>query len=167
MLSVHLNQIWAMSQLRKQVQYSCLVGCVGDINAGKTTLVRALLGLPPEEKGHLTENATRHVTAIAMPMRTAKGLAELPASPMLVDTPGMFDTDSVLADTAVRYLGECWLSPIVLHDVQQVTDGQDALNYLAFIRHVCMSSCVACLAYLAPYAVSSVIVQAWNHHDIL
>jgi len=143
MLSVHLNQIWAMSQLRKQVQYSCLVGCVGDINAGKTTLVRALLGLPPEEKGHLTENATRHVTAIAMPMRTAKGLAELPASPMLVDTPGMFDTDSVLADTAVRYLGECRLSPTILHKVQQVTDEQDALNYLAFIWHVCMSSCVA------------------------
>ncbi|KAL0053582.1 hypothetical protein WJX82_007877 [Trebouxia sp. C0006] len=114
MLSVHLNQIWAMSQLRKQVQYSCLVGCVGDINAGKTTLVRALLGLPPEEKGHLTENATRHVTAIAMPMRTAKGLAELPASPMLVDTPGMFDTDSVLADTAVRYLGAMALYVIVL-----------------------------------------------------
>ena len=143
MLSVHLNQIWAMSQLRKQVQYSCLVGCLGDINAGKTTLVRALLGLPPEEKGHLTESATCHVTAIAMPMRTAKGLAELPASPMLVDTPGMFDTDNVLADTAVRYLGECRLSPTILQKVQQVTDEHDALNCLAFIWHVCMSSCDA------------------------
>ena len=78
-----------------------------------------------------------------MPMRTAKGLAELPASPMLVDTPGMFDTDNVLADTAVRYLGECRLSPTILQKVQQVTDEHDALNCLAFIWHVCMSSCDA------------------------
>ena len=104
-LVLHLQQICAMAHLRQQVQHSCLVGCVGDVNAGKTTLIRCLLGLPPEVGAHRTENATRCVAATPMPLQTSEGLKALAASPLLVDTPGMFDSDSLLADCAVRYLG--------------------------------------------------------------
>lgn len=103
---MHLNQICALAQLRRKVTQNCLLGCVGEINAGKTSLVRALLGLPQEKKGHKTENATRHVEACPMPMLGPNGLKVTPASPLLVDTPGMFDADKALADCAVRYLGK-------------------------------------------------------------
>ena len=105
-LSMHLNQICAMAQLRRKVAHNCLLGCVGEINAGKTSLVRALLGLPQEAKGHKAENATRCVDASPMPVLSPNGLRVTPASPLLVDTPGMFDADETLADCAVRYLGK-------------------------------------------------------------
>lgn len=75
--------------------------------SGKTSLVRALLGLPQEPTGHRLENATRCAAASAMPVPGPEGLKIIPASPLLVDTPGMFDADSNLADCAVRYLGNC------------------------------------------------------------
>jgi GTPase Era involved in 16S rRNA processing len=106
-LSTQLNQICALAQLRNRVSHSCLLGCVGEINAGKTSLVRALLGLPQEPTGHRLENATRCAAASAMPVPGPEGLKIIPASPLLVDTPGMFDADSNLADCAVRYLGNC------------------------------------------------------------
>lgn len=106
-LSTQLNQICAMAQLRNRVNQSCLLGCVGGINAGKTSLVRALLGLPQELDGHRREKATRCAAASPMPVPGSQGLQIIQASPLLVDTPGMFDADSTLADCAVRYLGEC------------------------------------------------------------
>lgn len=106
-LSTQLNQICAMAQLRNRVNQSCLLGCVGGINAGKTSLVRALLGLPQELDGHRRERATRCAAASPMPVPGSQGLQIIQASPLLVDTPGMFDADSTLADCAVRYLGEC------------------------------------------------------------
>lgn len=105
-LSLQLHQICAMAGLRQQVQHSCLVGCVGDVNAGKTTMIRALLGLDPEPDAHLTEHATRAVQGTAMPLQQGTDVAyAMPESPVLIDTPGMFDSDSSLADCAVRYLG--------------------------------------------------------------
>lgn len=106
-LSIQLNQICAMNQLRNRVSRSCLLGCVGEINAGKTSLVRAQLSLPQEPDGHKPENATRCAAASPMPVPGSEGLQTTQASPLLVDTPGMFDADSTLADCAVRYLGNC------------------------------------------------------------
>jgi len=76
--------------------------------------VRSLLGLPPEEGAHRTENATRCVAASPMSSCTPHGLKALPSSPLLVDTPGMFDADSTLADCAVRYLGKLLYTPLCL-----------------------------------------------------
>lgn len=96
-----------MAQLRNRVSQSCLLGCVGEINAGKTSLVRALLGLPQQPNGHKPENATQCAAVFPMPVPGSEGLQVIQASPLLVDTPGMFDEDSTLADCAVRYLGNC------------------------------------------------------------
>ncbi|DBA78184.1 TPA: hypothetical protein ACH3X2_008147 [Trebouxia sp. C0005] len=104
-LSVHLNRICAMSALRTISQRCCLVGCLGEVNAGKTTLMRALMGLPPELDGHKRENATTHIAARRMHMHTATGLMEHPAAPVLVDTPGFFDTDKTLKDVALKQSG--------------------------------------------------------------
>lgn len=95
-----------MAQLRKQVKQSCLVGCVGAENAGKTTLIRLLIGLSTETGGHLRENATANATARAMPLDMPDGLQVLPESPMLLDTPGMFDARKSLADCALRHQGQ-------------------------------------------------------------
>lgn len=94
-LSIQLNQICAMNQLRNRVSQSCLLGCVGEINAGKTSLVRALLSLPQEPDGHKPENATRCAAASPMPVPGSEGLQTTQASPLLVDTPGMFDADTL------------------------------------------------------------------------
>ena len=102
---MQLNQIAAMADLRKQLKQSCLVGCVGDENAGKTTLIRLLIGLPPEKDGHLAKNATANLVNMPMPVQTADGLQVLPRSPMLLDTPGMFDARKELADCALRNQG--------------------------------------------------------------
>ncbi len=76
-----------MAHLRQQVQHSCLVGCVGEVNAGKTTLIRVLLGLDPEPEAHRTENATSWVAAASMPpYSSAGGAATTPGSPVLIDT---------------------------------------------------------------------------------
>lgn len=94
-----------MADLRQSLQQCCLVGFVGDINAGKTSLVRSLLGIPLLADGHLSKNATQWVDAYPLPVPTAQGSRVVPESPLLVDTPGMFDQDSTLADYSVRYLG--------------------------------------------------------------
>ena len=59
-----------------------------------------------EKKGHRTENATRNVTAVPMPVCTAEGMKAVPSSPLLVDTPGIFDADLALAECAIRHLGK-------------------------------------------------------------
>ena len=105
MLSLQLNQIAAMAALRKQLKQSCLVSCVGGENAGKTTLIRFLNGLAAEEDGHLIENATSNVVARPIPLWTLRGLRVLPESPVLLDTPGMFDARTAYAECALRHQG--------------------------------------------------------------
>lgn len=78
---------------------------LGTINAGKTSLVRSLLGLPLVAHGHLTENAPQWVGAFPLPIPTSHGLQVTPESPLLVDTPGMFGQDGTLAEYSVQYLG--------------------------------------------------------------
>ncbi|KAA6428585.1 MAG: hypothetical protein FRX49_01460 [Trebouxia sp. A1-2] len=63
------------------------------------------MGLPPELDGHKRENATTHIAARRMHMHTATGLMEHPAAPVLVDTPGFFDTDKTLKDVALKQSG--------------------------------------------------------------
>lgn len=104
--STHLNRIFALVRVRRCVHDVCLVGCVGDINAGKTTMVRALRGLPPVPDAHRTENATTCVSVFPMPVHTSEGLKESSTAPQLVDTPGMFDQQAALADCALLFLGK-------------------------------------------------------------
>lgn len=105
-LSVHLNRICAMAALRKSSQSCCLVGCLGEVNAGKTTLMRGLMGLAPEPEGFERRNATRHIAAQRMHLHTSTGLRPDPAAPVLVDTPGFFDTDETLRDVALQQSGQ-------------------------------------------------------------
>ena len=106
MLSLQLNQIAAMADVRKQLKQSCLVGCVGEVNAGKTTLIRSLMGLPAERDGHLLENATLNVVTMPMPVMTVSGLRVVLGSPMLLDTPGMFDAmGAQFSECALRHQG--------------------------------------------------------------
>lgn len=117
-----------MAQLRNRVSQSCLLGCIGEINAGKTSLVKALLGLPQDPHGYKLENTTRYAEALPMPVPGSEGLQIIQASPLLVDTPGMFDIDSTLADCAVRYLGNkhtCFSSAAVF-DIVPASAGINA-----------------------------------------
>ena len=105
-LSAHVNRICAMANLRHSLHGCCLVGVVGDINAGKTCLVRSLLGMPLVENGHRVEHATQWVGAHPLPLPTAEGARVTAESPLLVDTPGMFDQDKTLAEYSLQYLGK-------------------------------------------------------------
>lgn len=105
-LAVDLNRICAMSALRKTSQRCCLVGCLGEINAGKTTLMQGLMGVPPNPEGFRPENATTLIAAQRMHIHTSTGLQDHPASPVLVDTPGFFDTDKTLAKMALKHSGQ-------------------------------------------------------------
>lgn len=100
-----------MANLRQSLRQCCLVAFVGDINAGKTSLVRSLLGLPLVAGGHLPENATQWVDAYPLPVPTPFGSRVMPESPLLVDTPGMFDQSTTLAEYSVRYLGRSGSTP--------------------------------------------------------
>lgn len=105
MFATSLNRICAVVQLRNSIRDICLVGCVGEENAGKTTMVRALLGLDAITDGYLTKNAT--ICPVVSPLRihTSSGLRAVQDSPMLVDTPGMFDARQELGDCAIKHLG--------------------------------------------------------------
>ena len=107
MFSTQLNRIFALVRLRRRIHDVCLVGCVGDINAGKTTMVRKLRGLEPLAEGQCATMATRFVSVFPLPMHTPEGLQEVSRAPLLVDTPGMFDQNEKLADCALKFLGEC------------------------------------------------------------
>ena len=72
---------------------------------GKTTMTRLLQGLEPEEEGHAAENSTRFIAGDRLKLRTSTGLEATAQSPILIDTPGMFDPDRKLNDAA-RYHGE-------------------------------------------------------------
>lgn len=94
-----------MSALRKSGQRSCLVGCLGEINAGKTTLMQGLMGKAPNLEGYQRRHATTYVAAQRMHLHTSTGLKEDPAAPILVDTPGFFDTDEQLREAALQQAG--------------------------------------------------------------
>ena len=104
-LSVHLNRIRSLHTLRNMIRDCCLVGFVGEINSGKTTMTRLLQGLEPEEEGQAAQNATRCIAGDQLKLRTAAGLEATAQSPIIIDTPGMFDPDKKLNDAA-RYQGE-------------------------------------------------------------
>ncbi len=104
--TVHLNRICASHRLRKSIRDLCLVGCMGEENAGKTTLIRKLLGLPVIEGAHRREKSTGFPDVSAMPIHVSGLFKAWPDSPLLVDTPGMFDQRQELADCAMQYLGE-------------------------------------------------------------
>ena len=104
-LSVHLNRIRALHNLRDMIRDCCLVGFIGEINSGKTTMTRLLQGLEPEEEGQAAENATRCIAGDRLKLRTGAGLEATAQSPIIIDTPGMFDQDRKLNDAA-RYHGE-------------------------------------------------------------
>ena len=104
-LATDLNRICAVVQLRTSIIDVCFVGCIGEENAGKTTMVRALLGLDAVLDGHLTQNATACPAVSCLPIQTSSGLRAVRDSPMLVVTPGMFDVNQKLADCAIKHLG--------------------------------------------------------------
>ncbi|KAL3162262.1 hypothetical protein ABBQ32_009959 [Trebouxia sp. C0010 RCD-2024] len=112
-LSVHLNRIRALHNLRYMIRDCCLVGFIGEINSGKTTMTRLLQGLEPEEEGQAAENATRCIAGDRLKLRTGAGLEATPQSPIIIDTPGMFDPDRKLNDAA-RYHGSMALYVIVV-----------------------------------------------------
>ena len=95
-----------MAALRTQLKQNCLVGCVGDENAGKTTLIRFLMGLPAEKDAHLKDKATANVVAHPMPVNTSAGWQGLPASPVVLDAPGLVDARQTLAECALRHQGK-------------------------------------------------------------
>lgn len=113
-LSVHLNRIRVLHSLRDMIRDCCLVGFIGEINSGKTTMTRLLQGLEPEEEGQAAENATRCIAGDRLKLRTAAGLEATPQSPIIIDTPGMFDPDRKLNDAA-RYHGGFLLHPTYLY----------------------------------------------------
>ena len=107
LLGAHLNRICAMSDLRTASGQSCLIGVLGEGNAGKTTLVDRLTGREPNLNGFEPENTTTYVAANIMQLHTSDGLQALPASPRLLDTPGLFDRDPELQGVVQEYSGEC------------------------------------------------------------
>ena len=104
--NVHLNRVCAVHKVRLSTQDICLVGCVGQENAGKTTLVRKLLGLNVIPDAHQLANATTCPWALSMPIHTGEGLRSFKDSPLLLDTPGMFDQRKEIADCAIQHLGK-------------------------------------------------------------
>ena len=104
-LSVHLNRIRSLHTLRNMIRDCCLVGFVGEINSGKTTMTRLLQGLEPEEEGQTAQNATRCIAGDQLKLCTAAGLEATAQSPIIIDTPGMFDPEKKLNDAA-RYQGK-------------------------------------------------------------
>ena len=103
---VNLNRICAVHQLRQSVRDVCLVGCIGEENAGKTTLIRKLLGQDVIPDAHLLRKATICPQALYMPIHTGGFLRSFKDSPLLLDTPGMFDQRKTLAHRAVQHLGK-------------------------------------------------------------
>ena len=117
-----LHIIFAVAQLREATGNSFTVGVVGAMNAGKTTCIRALQGLPPLDGAHRPEFSTLLPEPIAMPVTpmaetaASQRLRVVNGSPLLIDTPGMFDTklqsqvgaDQMLADYSLRYLGKAF-----------------------------------------------------------
>ena len=73
--------------------------------AGKTTLYRLLLGLEPIANGQTASNATRYIAGEQLKLCTGSGLQATSQSPIIIDTPGMFDPDKTLADAA-RFRGK-------------------------------------------------------------
>ena len=94
-----------MAQVRELLRQNCLIGCVGDMDAGKTTLVRSLRGLAPEPEGHRPENRTASAVAWPLPLYTPDGLQTPWGAPLLLDTPGMFDDQASLAECALKHQG--------------------------------------------------------------
>ena len=101
-LSVHLNCITSLHTLRNMIRDCCLVGFVAEINSGKSTMTRLLQGLEPEEEGQAAQNATQCIAGDQLKLRTATGFVATAQSPIIIDTPGMFDPDQKLNDAA-RY----------------------------------------------------------------
>lgn len=105
MVTTHLNRICAAARLRDSLRDICFVGCVGEENAGKTSLIRILHGLEPIPDGYKPGKATLHPSVSPLPIRTLSGLTIDPDSPKLVDTPGMFDVRQRLAECAMQHVG--------------------------------------------------------------
>ena len=100
--------------LRNMIRDCCLVGFVGEINSGKSTMTRLLQGLEPEEEGQAAQNATQCIAGDQLKLRTATGFVATAQSPIIIDTPGMFDLDQKLNDAA-RYQGKTSFYYTLLH----------------------------------------------------
>ena len=104
-----------MVNVRNSVRDVCLVGCLGEEIAGKTTLIRTLLGLDIIPNAYENDKATEFVAGTPMPVHTAHGLRAVRDSPGLVDTPGMFDANQERGDCAIKHMGEWSQTCLILN----------------------------------------------------